>query len=106
MTTFEARWALARQIPRGQVATYGQLARMLGNPRMSRVVGFAMHDCPPDVPAHRVVNRLGECSDCFAPFGRETHRMLLAMEDIPFRADGRIDLDRCRWQGNTQESCD
>lgn len=102
MTTFEAIWALARQIPYGQVATYGQLARMLGNPRMSRVVGFAMHDCPPDVPAHRVVNRLGECSDCFAPCGRETHRMLLSMEGIPFLPDGRIDFSRCLWQPNNE----
>lgn len=102
MTTFETVWALARQIPFGRVATYGQLARMLGNPRMSRVVGFAMHDAPQDVPAHRVVNRLGECSPCFQPFGRETHQMLLAMEDIPFLPNGNIDLEQCLWRPDTE----
>lgn len=102
MTTFERIWALARQIPPGRVATYGQLAQMLGNPRMSRVVGFAMHDSPPDVPAHRVVNRRGECSDCFPPFGKETHRLLLSMEDVPFLPDGRIDFSRCLWQPDNE----
>lgn len=95
---FEQVWALVRQIPRGRVATYGQLARMLGNPRLSRAVGYALHDAPADVPCHRVVNRLGGLSEAFAPFGRETHRMLLQMEDVPFRADGTVDVPTCQWQ--------
>lgn len=96
---FEQVWALVRQIPPGSVATYGQLARMLGNPRLSRAVGYALHDAPRDVPCHRVVNRLGGLSDCFEPFGRETHRLLLEMEGVPFRGDGTVNLAACQWQG-------
>ena len=95
---FEQVWALVRQIPPGRVATYGQLAQLLGNPRLSRAVGYALHDAPTDVPCHRVVNRLGGLSESFQPFGRQTPRMLLAMEGVPFRPDGTVDLPICQWQ--------
>ena len=97
--TFETIWALARQIPRGRVATYGQLARWAGSPRLSRVVGYAMHDAPPDVPCHRVVNRFGGLSDAFAPLGRESHRLLLQMEGVAFLPDGNVDLEQVQWPG-------
>ena len=97
--TFETIWALARQIPRGRVATYGQLARWAGNPRPSRVVGYAMHDAPPDVPCHRVVNRFGGLSDAFAPLGRESHLLLLQMEGVTFLPDGNVDLEQFQWPG-------
>lgn len=97
--TFETIYQLARQIPYGYVTTYGQLARLAGNPRLSRVVGYAMHSAPEDVPCHRVVNRLGELSDAFSPCGKETHRMLLAMEGVECLPDGRVDLARFFWPG-------
>ena len=97
--TFTKSYALARQIPYGRVATYGQLAALAGNPRLSRIVGCAMSAAPGDVPCHRVVNRLGGLSDAFHPMGRETHRMLLEMEGVPFLADGRVDLGACQWAG-------
>ena len=96
---FSRVWALTRQIPPGRVATYGQLARWTGNPRLSRAVGYALHSAPADVPCHRVVNRLGELSPAFSPMGRESHRLLLEMEGVAFLPDGRVDLDRCLWQG-------
>ena len=82
MSGFSRRlYALVRQIPPGQVATYGQLALLLGNPRMSRAVGTALSACRDDsVPCHRVVSRLGGLSNAFAPFGRESHRLLLELE--------------------------
>ncbi len=93
-------YALVRQIPSGSVATYGQLALLLGNPRMSRAVGHALSVCQDrSVPCHRVVNRLGGLSDAFSPFGKESHRLLLALEDVPFTSEGRADLSRCLWQG-------
>lgn len=98
-STFEAVWQIVRQIPPGRVATYGQVAALLGNPRMSRVVGYAMGAAPADVPCQRVVNRLGGLCDRFEPFGRETHRLLLLAEDVPFRADGTVALERCLWEG-------
>ena len=82
--TFETIWALARQIPRGRVATYGQLARWAGNPRLSRVVGYAMHDAPPDVPCHRVVG----CSGSLTGYagGLDKKAALLRLEDPARRA--------------------
>ena len=97
--TFQLIYALARQIPCGQVATYGQLARLAGNPRLSRIVGCAMSAAPADVPCHRVVNRQGGLCAAFLPLGRETHRLLLEMEGVPFLPDGRVDLGRCLWEG-------
>ena len=61
MSGFSRRlYALVRQIPPGQVATYGQLALLLGNPRMSRAVGTALSACRDDsIPCHRVVGTNG-----------------------------------------------
>ena len=61
---FEKIYAVVRQIPRGKTATYGQVARLAGNPRWSRVVGYALHVNPdPDgIPCYRVVNRFGQVS--------------------------------------------
>ena len=59
MTTFDRIYDIVRRIPPGRVATYGQIARMLGNPRLSRIVGCSMHSAPADVPCHRVLNRNG-----------------------------------------------
>lgn len=96
---FQTIWDLTRTIPAGRVATYGQLARLAGAPRSARVVGYAMHAAPSDVPCQRVVDRSGGLSDSFSPMGRETHRMLLEMEGVLFRPDGTVDLDRCLWAG-------
>lgn len=94
---FEQIYAAARRIPPGYVSTYGRIALLLGNPRLSRIVGCAMHAAPADVPCHRVVNRLGGLSDAFRPNGRASHRLLLEMEGVAFLPDGRVDLPRCLW---------
>jgi len=96
--TFEKIYDTVRKIPFGKVATYGQIARMVGNPRLSRVVGYAMHSAPEDVPCQRVVNRFGGLADAFEPFGKETHRMLLEIEGVEFKADGCVDLEKHLWQ--------
>lgn len=98
-TAFEAIYAEARRIPFGRVATYGQLARLVGNPRLSRIVGCAMHCAPEDVPCHRVVDRSGRLCAAFQPEGTRTHRMLLELEGVAFLPDGRVDLTRCLWTG-------
>ena len=95
---FEAIWALVRTVPAGKVTTYGDVAKALGNPRLSRTVGFAMHDAPEDVPCQRVVNRFGGLSDALSPLGKESHRLLLELEDVPFRGDGTVDLTLCRYE--------
>ena len=96
--TFEKIYDIVRRIPFGKVSTYGQIARMVGNPRLSRAVGYAMHSAPEDVPCHRVVNRFGGLADAFEPFGKETHRMLLEIEGVEFKADGCVDLEKYLWQ--------
>ena len=72
MTTFDKVYAAVRLIPRGSVATYGQIAAAIGNRRLSRVVGYALHVNPEPgvIPCHRVVKRNGEVSSAFA-FGSE-----------------------------------
>ena len=88
MNTFERIYAVVRRIPRGKVATYGQVAALAGNPRWARVVGYALHVNPEPgaIPCHRVVTRLGETSSA-----------LLAEEGIGFLPDGRVDLEKYRW---------
>ena len=97
---FERIYAVVCRIPRGRVATYGQIAALAGNPRWSRVVGYALHHNPDPVriPCHRVVNRLGEPSSAFAFGGASAPIVLLAEEGVSF-TDGRVDLTRFGWKG-------
>ena len=102
---YEQVWQLARQIPQGTVATYGQLAQMIPAPEgvdleeyqafSPRWVGSAMTACPADVPWQRVINSQGKISK--RP-GAEKQRQLLENEGIPFVKD-RIDLKAYQWRG-------
>ncbi|MCI8909470.1 MAG: cysteine methyltransferase [Oscillibacter sp.] len=95
---FATFYSLVRQIPPGTVATYGQIARLAGMPRCARTVGYAMSGCQdPTVPCHRVVDRLGGTKSCFDICAPGTQRALLEAEGVSFRADGTVDLERCRW---------
>ena len=98
--TFELIYDVVRRIPRGCVATYGQVAALAGNPRWSRVVGYALHVNPEPgaIPCHRVVNRLGETSRAFAFGGGDMQRILLEEEGVSFGEDGRIDLKKYQWR--------
>ena len=96
---FERIYAVVRQIPRGRVATYGQVAARAGNPRWARVVGYALHVNPEPgvIPCHRVVNRFGETSKAFAFGGEDVQRRLLEEEGVRFTAEGRVDLEQYLW---------
>lgn len=99
MSYYEKVYALARRIPPGRAATYGQLALMTGSPRASRVVGGAMAACSdPTVPCHRVLGKGGVLRE--GAFGPGVQRSLLEAEGVPFTPDGRVDLSRCRWDGS------
>jgi methylated-DNA-protein-cysteine methyltransferase-like protein len=89
---------LVRDIPRGQVATYGQIAALLERPRSARAVGATMRRCPPGVPWHRVVNARGGISPRRRASGMLTQRILLEQEGVTFRR-GRISLERFGWRG-------
>lgn len=98
---FQSVYRVVARIPTGRVATYGQIAAMMGMPRSSRVVGYAMRAAPggEKLPCHRVVNRLGELSPEHVFGGKEFQRMLLEMEGVTFLEDGRVDLSLCLWDG-------
>ena len=97
--SFERIYEVVRSIPKGSVATYGQVARLAGNPRWSRVVGYALHVNPdPDgIPCYRVVNRFGEVSSAFAFGGGNKQIELLEADGIPC-PDGRVDLSIYGWK--------
>ncbi|MFL5530117.1 MAG: MGMT family protein [Gemmatimonadaceae bacterium] len=86
------------RIPRGRIATYGQIARIAGLPRQARLVGYALHALPTGtrIPWQRVVNAQGAISVGGASGARQ--RKLLEAEGVRFDARGRIDLDRFQWR--------
>jgi methylated-DNA-protein-cysteine methyltransferase related protein len=102
---YEQVWNLARQVPPGKVATYGQLAQLLPPPVgvepeiyktfAPRWVGSALAACPPDVPWQRVINAQGKISK--RP-GAERQRQLLEQEGILFVKD-KVDLKLYNWRG-------
>ncbi len=96
MNTFEKIYEVVKSIPKGKVATYGQVALLAGNPRWARVVGYALHvnPYPGIIPCHRVVNREGRVAPGFAFGGEDVQRQLLESEGIVFEPDGRIDLEK------------
>lgn len=98
---FEQVRRVVRLIPAGQVATYGQIARILGAPRAARTVGWALHDLPQgsDVPWQRVVNARGSISLESRGMGGAIQRALLEEEGVRFNPEGRIDLAVYGWQG-------
>ena len=100
--SFQLIYDIVRRIPRGKVATYGQVAALAGNPRWSRVVGYALHVNPEPgiIPCHRVVNRFGEPSTAFA-FGGMNEQILLLGEEGVELTDGRVDLSTYQWDGKS-----
>ncbi len=82
-----------KRIPKGRVATYGQVAEMAGDKKMARAVGNALHKNPDpsEIPCHRVVNAKGELSGAFA-FGGEREQEKRLMREGVVVTDGRVDL--------------
>lgn len=99
MTAYERIYAVVRRIPRGRVATYGDVASLAGLPGHARQVGYALHALRPGhrVPWHRVVNARGTISLRRRPGDDLTQRMLLEREGVEFDQRGRLDLRRLRW---------
>jgi methylated-DNA-protein-cysteine methyltransferase related protein len=94
----EQVYAIVLEVPRGRVITYGAIARLLGDPRKARQVGWAMAATPerrPRIPAHRVIKASGEL-----PGGHAAHRGRLEAEGVRFLANGRVDLETHFWMPN------
>lgn len=97
--SYEKIYDVVRQIPKGMVATYGQVAELAGSRRWARVVGYALHANPnPDeIPCYRVVNREGRLSDAFAFGGMNQQKVLLEADGIEI-VDNHVDLERYQWK--------
>jgi methylated-DNA-protein-cysteine methyltransferase related protein len=97
---YEEIYAVVRQVPPGKVATYGQIARIVGRctPRM---VGYAMAGTRDDsgIPWQRVINSQGKISPHGDGIGTLLQRQLLEGEGVVFDLEGRVDFDRFGWLG-------
>jgi methylated-DNA-protein-cysteine methyltransferase-like protein len=93
-------WATVDRIPRGRVATYGQIAELAGLGGHARQVGYALAALPDGArtPWQRVINSKGEISERAAFDGAPRQRLLLLEEGVVFGPDGRVDLKRFGWR--------
>lgn len=100
MAFFDEVYKTVRKIPKGKVASYGQIAQLIGQPKKAKIVGWALHSNPfyGDVPCHRVVNRYGCLSGSFAFGGMEIQKKMLEEEGIIFDEDGIINLQIYLWK--------
>jgi methylated-DNA-protein-cysteine methyltransferase-like protein len=99
--TYTRIYRVIRRIPRGKVATYGQIARLAGFPGQARLAGYALHALRdsegPDVPWWRVINARGESS--LGEFsGADLQKELLKKESVIFDRRGRVDMKRFAWK--------
>lgn len=101
MTSFEKIYEVVKRIPYGKVATYGQIAVMCGNPRWSRVVGYALHanPDPENIRCYRVVDRFGRLSEAFAFGGINEQAELLRAEGVEVGSDNIVNLEKFLWDG-------
>lgn len=102
MSSFPAHvFVVVKKIPRGRVATYGDVAALAGNARAAREVGWALHTLVPGsrIPWWRVVNRLGRIS--LQGFVGQDQAERLRKEGIAVSEDGALDLDAARWRPRT-----
>jgi len=90
---YEQVYAIVEQIPSGKVASYGQIAWMLGRPRSAREVGRAMRSCPEHLPWQRVVMANGAVA---GGMGADVRKAMLKAEGVAFLPDGRVNMELCR----------
>ena len=98
--SYQQIYHVVRRIPRGRVATYGQVAILAGLGGHARQVGYALHalDDGSAVPWHRVVNAAGRISARASPGGELVQQLLLEREGVHLDSRGRVSLDQVRWQ--------
>jgi methylated-DNA-protein-cysteine methyltransferase-like protein len=99
-------YEIVAKIPKGKVATYGQIAEMLGRgPGGARLVGWAMKAAPDDLhlPCHRVVNKKGELAPEYAFGSKDVQRQILVSEGITFNEDDCINMKEHLWLGDKIE---
>jgi methylated-DNA-protein-cysteine methyltransferase-like protein len=88
-------YELVKKIPKGKVATYGQIAKLLGRPKASRAVGNILHhNSSSKIPCHRVVNKEGRLAFNFAHGGLQRQREILKKEGIKFKDNLHVILKK------------
>jgi methylated-DNA-protein-cysteine methyltransferase-like protein len=97
-STHEKILRVVRRIPRGRVATYGQVSKLAGFARQPRLAGYALRHADDTVPWQRVVNAAGRISPRADPDSIPRQRQMLVAEGIRFSATGVIDLKRYQWR--------
>lgn len=95
---FEKVYAVAKRIPPGRVTSYGAIAEFLASAGSARMVGWAMNGCPPDVPAHRVVNRIGMLTGKHHFDGTNLMQQLLESEGVKVRDNQIVDFEKHFWK--------
>ncbi len=95
-SVYERIYQAVKLIPRGKVASYGQVAALAGIPRGARVVGNALHvnPDPENVPCYRVVRKNGSLTEAFAFGGENVQRRLLENDGVEFNGRGRVIMDK------------
>ncbi len=98
MTFRDRVYEITKKIPKGKVATYGQVAALAGSPKASRAVGMCMKTNPnaPIVPCHRVVAANGNLTGYSAGEGISTKKAMLIAEGVQFNKD-KVDLSHSQW---------
>jgi len=96
----ERVYEMVSQIPKGRVASYGQIASLIGAPRSARYVGYVLHSNPKPVviPCHRVVFKDGSICTGYAFGGPEVQRALLKDEGVIFKDETHVDMTACAWE--------
>ena len=99
-------YEVVRQIPEGYVATYGDIARAIGQPRKALFVGYAMKSShePGAVPCHRVVYKDGHVGARDEDGTPSVQRIMLEREDVPLLDDSHVDLEACHWTPGTMDA--
>lgn len=98
MSSFDEVYRIARAIPRGRVTSYGRIARMMERPLSPKGVGWAMSQCPDDVPWQRVVGAQGDVrTDSRADMPEGVQRAMLEAEGVRFDTKGRVQMQAHLW---------
>lgn len=92
-------YEIVTRIPKGKVATYGQVAKLAGSPKAARAIGMCMKHNPfaPDVPCHRVVGSDGALTGYSAGKGIVTKKEMLIKEGVSFHGE-KVDLTKSQWE--------
>jgi methylated-DNA-protein-cysteine methyltransferase related protein len=98
---FQDVFEIVRLIPKGRVSSYGAIANALGKSGAARQVGYALNNCPSDVPAHRVLNRKGMLSGKHY-FGEERMKELLELEGLKVENDVLVNFEKYFWDPSNE----